>query len=208
MYEASNSWASGRNASYLEKYHVKAKLGTMPAKQETADLVKGDSNGSYFLMYKQRMRKLKQAGLQADHNFVNNLSRWICKYFAVRTNEAILQPAKSDCKTNKLLIATYSFDYFWVICNSRLSFHSTSLKSVNTKTRKPADCVLLFWVIWCFCTNFKLHSLRLNFLFDSFHRKGNWLKIISLYILNAGSSQQFCTKLIICVLYKMSVFPC
>ena len=48
----------------------------MPKKQqENLEFVKNDTASSYFHMYKQRMRKLKQAGLQADHNIINTLTR-------------------------------------------------------------------------------------------------------------------------------------
>ena len=75
-YATRNSWAPGQNVSYTERYQIKGKLGTMPLKQqENLEFVKSDSVGSYFHMYKQRMRKLKQAGLQADNTMINTLNR-------------------------------------------------------------------------------------------------------------------------------------
>ncbi len=70
-----NSWAPGQQSPQVEKYQVKQRLDTMPIKQENIDFVKNDSAGSYFHLYKQRMRKIKQAGLQADNHMLSNLSR-------------------------------------------------------------------------------------------------------------------------------------
>eukprot|EP00794_Sanderia_malayensis_P020059 gene20059-22028_t len=70
-----SSWAAGGT---VEKFQLKGRLDTMPTAQDNAtaasETEKNDTAGSYFRMYKQRMRKFKQAGLQADNTMINTLA--------------------------------------------------------------------------------------------------------------------------------------
>ena len=78
------SWTSGalvsssktsNDISYLERYIARSKM--VPAKDAMIQLPnydRTDSQGSYFEMYKNKMKKLKAAGLQADAAIINSMS--------------------------------------------------------------------------------------------------------------------------------------
>ena len=59
------------NSSYLEQYVTRVKGGgtSIDLKQE---LIRSGTQGSYFEKYKEKMKKLKKAGLQADQNIFGN----------------------------------------------------------------------------------------------------------------------------------------
>ena len=74
-----DTWTSGgmisgkqTDASYLEKFMARSKVIT--DQEHIPSYTRSASNGSYFEVYKNKMKKLKAAGLLADANMINSIN--------------------------------------------------------------------------------------------------------------------------------------